>query len=823
MYKMVTFMVNLYHNGSFASNPLRLVLDKPLSFFYILPGVRMNIDMYTEHQGYDVLEMINDDRHCEDKSDSDFEDVEKGDNLDDVKDIVNFQTKGEENVDISKLSIDDPWLNKLVGKGRFVGEMEDPIPGLKGMKFESPSQLKQCLANYGVTHGYQLWYMQNDTYKLLVKCGRDVSAGSSHKDLGKGSAGWSFDKGKGILGEDRSEPSKVSQATKERWRKKKLEEKVNLKNAVDCPFRLWASWMRIEKSFQIKTLYPDHKCCRNYNLRSLVTYRWIAEHYTREIIDNLWVFYNYMQNFIRSKFMINVSLGLCKRAKQAALFDHEGGLIDHYSKIWQYRQVVLDSNPGSTCHINLEEKDDGLTYFKRFYGQLMTAMGRDANNQIFPIVWAVVGVENKNNWCWFLSLLSDDINLNGVAGLIVISNGNKGLLEAMKIWLPDAEHRQCTRHIYANFKKKRNGLQFKRLFWKATASSMNEQFLEVMEEIKAINENAYTWLVDQDLNTWSRAYFEVDRSCAAFENGISESFNSTTMELNDSITPFAIRHLEFMKIKQRSTKTLPGEMKLPGRQDEAFGVNIHLKKCACKMWELTGLPCVHVVAGSTKTLPGEMKLPGRPRKRRIRHPSEYDHEISRVGRVMHCHRCWQSGQNKSKCTNAPKPKPGNFYEIPTDEERQHGSNDVIERDQYQQAGPSVDEIPKYREDPVMPESSSVNPSEQTHVIASASSGPVDEQPKTSQDPSTEKAGSSAPVDQFPKPQDPKKKANKRKRKQIQNNHYLLGSSIKIEGDQKGLQSSRSKSSNLMQMAQDLLLRKLVMSVIDCFRMNVSLG
>nr|GEX29833.1 F-box domain, leucine-rich repeat domain, L domain-like protein [Tanacetum cinerariifolium] len=220
---MVTFMVDLYHDGLFASNPLRYLAG--------------------EHRV--------------------------------IKDI-NFE--------------DDPWLNKLVGKGRFVGEMDDPIPGLKGrffveqndldenfvepkykvqkdfqypcfdpdtpwneckpvlgMKFESPSQLKQCLANYGVTHGYQLWYMQNDTYKLLVKCRRDVSAGkcagkrgkkqvqindsldkdkgkvgegSSHRDLRKGLAGGSSDKGKGKLGKDRSEPSKVSQATKERWRKK---------------------------------------------------------------------------------------------------------------------------------------------------------------------------------------------------------------------------------------------------------------------------------------------------------------------------------------------------------------------------------------------------------------------------------------------------------------------------------------------------------------------------------------------------------------------------------------------------------------------------
>nr|GEV02810.1 ORFIII-like polyprotein [Tanacetum cinerariifolium] len=548
VYKMVTFMVDLYHDGLFASNPLRYLAGehrviKDINFEGLRPIYNdellndfvqalfendCRLDMYTEHQGYDVLEMINDDRHCEDKSDSDFEDVKKGDNLDDVKDIVDFQTEGEENVDIPKLSIDDPWLNKLVGKGRFVGEMKDPIPGLKGrffveqndpdenfvepkykvqsdfqypcfdldtpwnecklvlgIKFESPSQLKQCLANYGVTHGYQLWYMQNDTYKLLVKCGRDVSAG---KCAGKGSAEGSSYKGKGKLGKDRSEPSK---------------------------------------------------------------------------------------NSIRSKFMINVSLGKCKRAKQAALFDHEEGLIDHYSKIWKYRQAVLDSNPGSTCHIDLEEKDDGLTYFKRIY------------------------------LCFF--------------GL------KAGWLEGCKKVI---EHRQCTRHIYANFKKKWSVLQFKRLFWKAAASSMNEQFLEEMSGV-------CKW---------------VSRS--------------------------------------------------------------------------RSLPCVHAVA---RPVPG-----------------------SKLWKKSDLPKPLPPGHNKSKCTNAPKPKLDHFYEIPTDEKRKHGSNNVRERDQYQQDGPSVDEIPKYKEDPVIPESSSGNKRKEPPVKKKSS------QVNEASDPSTEKAGSSAY---------PKKKANKRKKKE----------------------------------------------------------
>ncbi|GKB59463.1 hypothetical protein Tco_0915649, partial [Tanacetum coccineum] len=70
---------------------------------------------------------------------------------------------------------------------------------------------------------------------------------------------------------------------------------------------------------------------------------------------------------IRQKFMIDVSLGQCMRAKQLALFDHEGGLIEHYGKLYQYRQALLDSNPGSTCRLDVDESSNGSATFKRIY------------------------------------------------------------------------------------------------------------------------------------------------------------------------------------------------------------------------------------------------------------------------------------------------------------------------------------------------------------------------------------------------------------------------------------------------------------------------
>ena len=222
-----------------------------------------------------------------------------------------------------------------------------------------------------------------------------------------------------------------------------------------CGFRLWASWMSTEHSFQTKTLKPDHNCSRNYNLGSLVTYKWIAYHMSKEILNDPFIPYIKMKSLIREKFLIEVSLGQCKRAKQRALFNHEGGLIEHYGRLWDYRRALLDSNPGSTCELDVEETSSGNVYFKRFYicfkgvkegwlqgcrriigldgcflkhtckGELLTAMGRDANNQMYPIAWAVVRVENYMNWTWFLSLLHDDLNLQLGTGLTLISDSHK--------------------------------------------------------------------------------------------------------------------------------------------------------------------------------------------------------------------------------------------------------------------------------------------------------------------------------------------------------------------------------------------------------------
>lgn len=58
-------------------------------------------------------------------------------------------------------------------------------------------------------------------------------------------------------------------------------------------------------------------------------------------------------------------------------------------------------------------------------GQLLCAIGRDGNNQMWPIAWAIVEAETKNAWLWFFNLLSADLCMGDGNGWTILSDQQK--------------------------------------------------------------------------------------------------------------------------------------------------------------------------------------------------------------------------------------------------------------------------------------------------------------------------------------------------------------------------------------------------------------
>src|SRR4051812_13244341 len=67
---------------------------------------------------------------------------------------------------------------------------------------------------------------------------------------------------------------------------------------------------------------------------------------------------------------------------------------------------------------------DGCFFKGVVKGELLCAIGRDANNQMYPLAWVVVEQETDGTWKWFVGLLIKDldINNNGASGCLPLIN-----------------------------------------------------------------------------------------------------------------------------------------------------------------------------------------------------------------------------------------------------------------------------------------------------------------------------------------------------------------------------------------------------------------
>jgi len=52
---------------------------------------------------------------------------------------------------------------------------------------------------------------------------------------------------------------------------------------------------------------------------------------------------------------------------------------------------------------------DGAFWKGKYGRELLTSIRRDANDQMMPIAYAIVEVENKDSWSGFLELLIEDL------------------------------------------------------------------------------------------------------------------------------------------------------------------------------------------------------------------------------------------------------------------------------------------------------------------------------------------------------------------------------------------------------------------------------
>ncbi|KAK8561913.1 hypothetical protein V6N12_048968 [Hibiscus sabdariffa] len=113
----------------------------------------------------------------------------------------------------------------------------------------------------------------------------------------------------------------------------------------------------------------------------------------------------------------------------AKRFDFRGRLEDEFNKLFDYVYTLREADPNGTFDLFVQRPTPSANpIFKRLYvcfgglkegfkkhcrpilsldgcylkgdfkSEILVALGRDGNNQIFPVAWAVVEVENRETW-----------------------------------------------------------------------------------------------------------------------------------------------------------------------------------------------------------------------------------------------------------------------------------------------------------------------------------------------------------------------------------------------------------------------------------------
>ncbi|XP_076924322.1 uncharacterized protein LOC143586727 [Bidens hawaiensis] len=347
---------------------------------------------------------------------------------------------------------------------------------------------------------------------------------------------------------------------------------------------------------------------------------------------------------------VQLSESKMRREKTIALQRKDGDYTKQYTHLRCYIDELLKANPGSTIKLDVEpcaNHNLKTRQFRRIYvcyaalvkgfkllgrellgldgcfmkgkypGQILTAVGTDGNNCLYPVAFAIVEAECTDSWKWFLDLLGDDLDLP-----------HDGLIQAVESVFPRAEHRFCCRHIHENLRQTWRGDLYKGLFYRAASATSVPYFNMAMEEIKKTNLDMFLWLSEIPAARWSRSHFSGRVLSDMLLNNLCESFNKQLVGARDKPIITCLEYIrEYMTMrivtvkKMQATAMGPLTLQATKAWDEIQTkaskltvmmvddvtyqvkslrsqcvVNVGDRTCTCRRWDLTGMPCKHAVA-----------------------------------------------------------------------------------------------------------------------------------------------------------------------------------------------------------------------------------
>lgn len=472
-----------------------------------------------------------------------------------------------------------------------------------GLTFGSKEEFKEAIHNYAFNNGKDLKFEKNDKLRVTVSC---------------------------------KHPS--------------------------CPWRINCRKLSNCLSWRVLELVDRHEGCSWTFKNKMVNSSKVAKRWKNEIKSHSnWKIEEFKEKVCHDE-NFNISNKQAYRAMAKAKAAIQGELDDSFNKLWSYCLAIQKTNPMTSCIVKLSDLEDlvGRKRFLRMYicweacregykycrpivgvdgchlngkmgGVLLTAVGVDANDGIFPLAYAIAEGETKDSWIWFLELLKRDLGITegNEHEITFISDKQKGLIPSFHSVVPAAKHRFCVRHLNGNMKVAGfQGKAIKDALWDAARATTINSFTLALRKIKELDVKAFEWLSDKHPSEWSRSHFSFTAKCDMLVNNGCECFNSMILEARNQPliscleiirkqimiklfkcrkqatkwnTPICPRILEKLEVNEKATAGYLGYQcgeqlfEIRGMWEDQREVDLGTMTCSCRKWDLTGIPCKHAI------------------------------------------------------------------------------------------------------------------------------------------------------------------------------------------------------------------------------------
>ncbi|KAG8371791.1 hypothetical protein BUALT_Bualt13G0124900 [Buddleja alternifolia] len=456
-------------------------------------------------------------------------------------------------------------------------------------------------------------------------------------------------------------------------------------------------------TYQIKSIKGMHNCAHVVENRQ-ANYKYIGRRMLDIVRDNPDERLGSLKKKIRRDMDVECTLFKMYKAKRYALELLRGSsMVVHLDRtltppLFQRMYFCLNgSREGFSDVCRPIISLDGCFLKDMFKGQLLAAIGRDGNDNMYPIVVAFVEVEKFETWEWFLNMVLRDIGSHDDKGWAFISDRQKGLVQALHKLAPNAEHRFCLRHMYNNFKAKFSGQELKRLFWKVASTYNVNHHMRVMREIERVHskrgqaQTPFEWLNVVTVVHWARCFFTTRTKCDVIVNNIIESFNSYILDAMDK--PI-IEMFEWIKlVGYPCCHAIAAydyhRLELDDYVDDCLKKDTYLR---VYRHMINPVPRIHdfEVSSLGKIDPPQVKVRSeRPTKRRRRDGNDKNRNpivVSRKGLTYTCAICHEMGHNRQRCPLG-QPSEANI-------DQQHAYEHADEQPNVSEMPPCLHRVPK---------------------------------------------------------------------------------------------------------------------------------